>query len=321
MTLAPYENLKGFATSRPPLVVFMVCLGAFAIVLLTLSCYVKVHEAPNRDMSRDWNIFLQNFAELEFCITGNDTEFSVTTASPSTSTKATTRATTQATTNVAESSATANSQPTEEGTKNYSVSLLLYIQPTRSFLSIPHNVTHVAATIHGSDMGLTGPAAEEAINITAELPNDWNATRCSSTYGCEVVKMFTCVHFQASTSVFPTSQSPPMCETTNETGVDYHARMAAYKPKVMYTPKPSFTAYFCQSRPTVKVHYTFNPTLTVWLSLHDRSVINLHLMHTSYFLFVMTVTLFCYAVIRGRPYKTKITQTDEYRPVSISSGV
>lgn len=35
----------------------------------------------------------------------------------------------------------------------------------------------------------------------------------------------------------------------------------------------------------------------------DRSVINLHLMHTSYFLFVMFVTLFCYALIKGRTTK------------------
>ena len=41
----------------------------------------------------------------------------------------------------------------------------------------------------------------------------------------------------------------------------------------------------------------------------DRSVINLHLMHTSYFLFVMMVTLFCYAIIRGRPSKVKVVYT------------
>ena len=41
MGLAPVENLKGFATTRPPLVVFMVCLGLFAFILLTLSFYVQ----------------------------------------------------------------------------------------------------------------------------------------------------------------------------------------------------------------------------------------------------------------------------------------
>ena len=34
---------------------------------------------------------------------------------------------------------------------------------------------------------------------------------------------------------------------------------------------------------------------------HDRSAINLHLMHTSYFLFVMVVMMMCYALVRGKP--------------------
>lgn len=42
----------------------------------------------------------------------------------------------------------------------------------------------------------------------------------------------------------------------------------------------------------------------------DRSLINLHLMHTSYFLFVMVITMFCYAVIKGRPGKVRQTNPD-----------
>lgn len=39
----------------------------------------------------------------------------------------------------------------------------------------------------------------------------------------------------------------------------------------------------------------------------DRSLINLHLMHTSYFLFVMAMTLVCYALIRGKPKQKQIS--------------
>lgn len=42
----------------------------------------------------------------------------------------------------------------------------------------------------------------------------------------------------------------------------------------------------------------------------DRSLINLHLMHTSYFLFVMVITMFCYAVIKGRPSKLRQSNTE-----------
>lgn len=50
--LTPYENLRGFASSRPPLVVFMVCMGLFAIVLLSLAYYVKWNEIKNPDISQ-----------------------------------------------------------------------------------------------------------------------------------------------------------------------------------------------------------------------------------------------------------------------------
>lgn len=48
--------------------------------------------------------------------------------------------------------------------------------------------------------------------------------------------------------------------------------------------------------------------LCIWCALYmqqDRSLINLHLMHTSYFLFVMVITLFCYGLIKGHPAKVK----------------
>jgi len=38
----------------------------------------------------------------------------------------------------------------------------------------------------------------------------------------------------------------------------------------------------------------------------ERSVINLHLMHTSYFLFVMAMMLVCYALIKGKPKQKAI---------------
>ena len=44
MLYTVYENLQGFAKTRPPLVIFMVCLGAFAVVLLTLAYVIKVHD-------------------------------------------------------------------------------------------------------------------------------------------------------------------------------------------------------------------------------------------------------------------------------------
>jgi hypothetical protein len=51
MGIAPYENLKGFAHSKPPLMVFMACIGFFAMVLMSLAYYVKMAEnIPDPDI-------------------------------------------------------------------------------------------------------------------------------------------------------------------------------------------------------------------------------------------------------------------------------
>lgn len=42
-------------------------------------------------------------------------------------------------------------------------------------------------------------------------------------------------------------------------------------------------------------------------------------MHTSYFLFVMVITMFCYAVIKGRPSKLR-QNNPEFCPEKVSSG-
>ena len=56
MLYTVYENLQGFAKTRPPLVIFMVCLGAFAVVLLTLAYVIKVHDnLSNPDLAEGWD--------------------------------------------------------------------------------------------------------------------------------------------------------------------------------------------------------------------------------------------------------------------------
>lgn len=42
-------------------------------------------------------------------------------------------------------------------------------------------------------------------------------------------------------------------------------------------------------------------------------------MHTSYFLFVMVITMFCYAVIKGRPSKLRQSNPD-FCPEKVSRG-
>ena len=51
MAFTIVENVRGFFISRPPLVVFMICLGSFAIALITFAYIVKVKDMPNPDVT------------------------------------------------------------------------------------------------------------------------------------------------------------------------------------------------------------------------------------------------------------------------------
>jgi len=291
MGLTPYENLKGFAQNRPPIIVFVACLGVFAIVLMSLAYYIKItEEIPDPDIRQDWNQFLKRFSTLEFCIQHNASDplapLPTTTIAPSYSPHS-----------IKERDiATTTSYDT---TRNYSVSMQLTVTPTRDFIRIPHNVTHVTGAITGDMIGLRGVAGKEEINVTMELPYEWNNTKCG-VMGCEKISFFACVHFQASIDVFP-KLSPTMCESLNDTGVEYYTTMIPQKTTDVYW------STFCRQRPIIHIQPSIDPALTVYLSIADRSVINLHLMHTSYFLFVMVVTILCYALVRGHPGKSVIS--------------
>lgn len=299
MSITPIENLKDFAHNRPPVMVFMACLGFFAIILMSLAYYVKLTEdIPDPDIRQDWNQFLKHFAKLEFCIQYNTSD--IVTPAHMTTTVGSNQPTTQPIHSIRERDLTTTD--VYDRTRNYSISMQLTVTPTLDFIRIPHNVTHVSGTITGDMIGLHGTAGKEEINVTMELPYEWNNTKCGL-MGCEKISFFACVHFQASTDVFP-SISPKSCESINDTGIEYYTTMLPQKTTDVYW------ATFCRQRPVIHIQPTIDPALTVYLSLMDRSVINLHLMHTSYFLFVMVVTILCYALIRGRPLKSKITQTE-----------
>ena len=51
MTIGSVENFKGCILGRPPLVVFVTCLGLFAVILMSLAYYVKLAEKiPDPDV-------------------------------------------------------------------------------------------------------------------------------------------------------------------------------------------------------------------------------------------------------------------------------
>ncbi|KAL5016014.1 hypothetical protein ScPMuIL_005603 [Solemya velum] len=328
MAFTVVENLRGFASSRPPLVVFMICLGAFAVVLLTMAYIVNVKDRlADPDYKADWNTFLENFADVEFCLLGNNSGSAYTVEmsqkeDPSikktidklhtslqdkigslgrTDSNSTTKSREDANEMSSHDRIGSITTSSPSDIVNVSVTMMVDLKPTFDFLSIPHNVTYLTTSMTGKQLGLEGDASDLEMNVTLTLPFSWNSSRCQDQEDCPLVRILTCVTFQAPASFFPRSRRPETCSSSNETGVEYHSRMMGY-PKKTESP---YSAYVCHRKPLLRVSYKLNPNLTMMLSMHDKSIINLHLMHTSYFLFVMFVTVFCYALFKGKSMKLK----------------
>ncbi|XP_045172618.2 transmembrane protein 248-like [Mercenaria mercenaria] len=309
------DNMRGFMASRPPLVLFMLCLGIFAFVLLTVGYVVKVNDIRNPD-EKDWNDFLAGFKNVQFCMVSDDSDAA----------NATDDESHLGSKNYKEVISDVHSKlkgETEQTTQNpsssddivmVSVPLWVEVKPTLDFVSIPHNVTHLSTSMSGRQMGMEGENANTEFNVTFTLPYPWNASLCHSHTQCKVIHIQTCVKLQAPQKLFPHSRKPSVgqCETANGTGgVENHFKMVS-KRKSAVRP----IDIVCNSMPSFTMKHESDPSLAIMLTLQDKSAINLHLMHTTYFLFVMVITMMCYGLVKGRPATVKVKNNVQYTEVS-----
>ncbi|KAI1231867.1 hypothetical protein IHE44_0007507 [Lamprotornis superbus] len=296
------ENLKVYISSRPPLVVFMISVSAMAIAFLTLGYFFKIKEIKSPEMTEDWNTFLLRFNDLDFCISENETLkhlLNDTTTPESTVTSGQARSSTQSPQTLEDS-----------GPINISVTITLTLDPLRPFGGYSRNVTHLSSTIFGHQIGLSGRESHEEINITFTLPAAWNSDDCVLHGHCEQVVFSSCMTVTAASNVFPVTVQPPHCvpETYSNATLWYKIFTTARDSNTKYAQ--DYNPFWCYKGAIGKVYHALNPKLTVIVPDDDRSLINLHLMHTSYFLFVMVITMFCYAVIKGRPSKLRQSNTE-----------
>lgn len=57
MAFGPLENFRNFLSSRPPLVLFVVCIGMIAIAFISYAYYIKYNDVYNPDVQEVGIIF------------------------------------------------------------------------------------------------------------------------------------------------------------------------------------------------------------------------------------------------------------------------
>uniref|UniRef100_A0A7N5JEH1 Rab5 GDP/GTP exchange factor n=2 Tax=Ailuropoda melanoleuca TaxID=9646 RepID=A0A7N5JEH1_AILME len=301
-SINPLENLKLYISSRPPLVVFMISVSAMAIAFLTLGYFFKIKEIKSPEMAEDWNTFLLRFNDLDLCVSENETLKHLT--------NDTTNPESTVTSGQARASTLSPQALEDSGPVNISVAITLTLDPLKPFGGYSRNVTHLYSTILGHQIGLSGREAHEEINITFTLPTAWSSDDCALHGHCEQVVFTTCMTLTANPGVFPVTVQPPHCfpDTYSNATLWYKIFTTARDANTKYAQ--DYNPFWCYKGAIGKVYHALNPKLTVIVPDDDRSLINLHLMHTSYFLFVMVITMFCYAVIKGRPSKLRQSNPD-----------
>lgn len=314
---SPLGNVKYFSSTRPPLVIFTLCLTAFALTTYSLAYFIKRAEnIPNPDVHEDWNIFISHMAELDLCVMvlENIKLESLNSLRLHPHGSIVQSATTEGDLN--NSSKRTNSvgkiisvehefkDSNEDNLRIVSFAVTASLSLMQELSTFPQNISIITGTLqaHQLKLNVADVVQNATLNVTFHLP----AGIQNASQPQEI-----CLTFEGPEHLFPSTKSPPPClsNTISSEAVDVEKHtvkfISAHRglPGVEETLSNSENGLelWCSQGSLMHMVYHPDPDLTVYLTMRDRSLINLHLLHTSYFLFVLAMTMVCYALIKGKP--------------------
>nr|XP_054921468.1 transmembrane protein 248-like isoform X2 [Dermacentor andersoni] len=306
MTVGVVQNLRGFALSHPPLLVFSSCLLAFGVTMIVLAYIIGGTELPNPDIDMDWNVFLTHLSELHYCVGpqsnpgneglqfgGGKRSVPPLAASNVTADVPGVKAVDRAKSLSALLPDLGSGDPKDDS-PNVTVAVAVPATFFREALSSP---VFWHGNARGYMLGFSGKRAKEQLLLTMILWPRINDTMAACAGKHCHVDTDTCIILQGPSHLLPKTKRPPKCFL--------EAVPPSVSRQVFLQRSAADTGgrINCSGGIWTSFLYKPNPELTVMLSYGDRSLVNLHLIHTSYFLFFVVMTLACYAIIRGRFHK------------------
>lgn len=327
MGLSPVQSLRSFASNQPPLLVFTVCLMAFGITMVVLAYIIGENDFPNPDITMDWNVFMERFTELELCaqhsevvinnklpsiqtttdlsLIRNDTNLTQPFVLLSSNAKTVDRSKSMGAL-LPDIAGQYDDDEITDNPINVTVSISVPLHLNMNTNNYPATILNMI--VQGHQLGISGKAADEQLNVAVTLPEKHNLTHCQSEQKCEKYTNV-CLTLRGSSHLLPQTKKPPTCQT------NIHSHINEVKVSLKEKSKNDH-GYWCRKGTIISLGYTPDSKLTVMLSYRDRSLVNLHLMHTSFFLFVMVMTLLCFALIRGR-YRSPKNTISEKVPLEV----
>ncbi|XP_069508108.1 insulin-like growth factor-binding protein 3 receptor [Ambystoma mexicanum] len=273
------KNFRACCEERPPLVTFILCLLALSVALGGFGVYVHTHKAENLDIKKDWNTFFQGLSDHLFCLPANGTvgkpQYQWPSASPLLN-------------------QTGSHLPIH-GLVTISLLARLTFKPPRADAEnvwLP-NRAHLVSRIKGLEFGLTGPSAEEMMNLTA-VP--WHPHGCGEESSCLLSEITAaCIILTVPASLLPATRRPLDC------GV--HPSPSPYLQSSIHDRLQSESPGSAPS--CYQAKYSSDPSLTTMLTEEERSLCWIHLLYASCILLFIAVGICCVGAVCTFPTKER----------------
>ncbi|XP_023212840.1 transmembrane protein 248-like [Centruroides sculpturatus] len=112
--------------------------------------------------------------------------------------------------------------------------------------------------VQGHQLGISGKAADEQLNVAVTLPERHNLSRCESEQKCETYTDV-CLTLRGSSRLLPQTKKPPSCQTNIQSHMNEVRVSLKEKNKDNY-------GYWCRKGTLISLGYTPDSKLTVMLS-------------------------------------------------------
>ena len=268
------RNLTAFIISKPPCVVFTICLCCLAIALFWLGYYVKNNEIVDPEAEKDWNNFLTTLSNVQFCIDkvnpktqqkiGNKTEMKP------------------------------ELLPLSGDLQQISIPLKIGVHVRDESHYLHGNITHLTTLMDAPFVG--SGFLRQRMNLTFSLSEVWDTEKkCIKGNKCKLPEGYfqSCVTVLAPKELLP-EWKPATCNST------LFSSMTTMK---ALTRKNQVSK--CESGAVIYFKHPVDLELREKLSVDERAKANLHLQVTSYFLFILVITSIIYGMLKGKPVKSK----------------